>query len=219
MHGKCMQSTFAHRHSSAHSFDSPNTTGFLSMQTECKLVMEFIQDDDHILSRRPQLIQLISIRFIFRKVIRLDFDRAANLFIVNDVLVTSKADKQGYKGAVILTSSALYLYDLDVNNIRKAFSCNEIILRQDKDGPHVISIEKLECAAQVGYGMPDTCYDDVNQLEFSTRVRISNDCFPIRLQMSPRFATLLISEFRFQKYIGDERLSSELETLIRNPIY
>ncbi len=132
------------------------------------------------------------------------------MFIIKDVYVTSPYDKHGYKGSVILTSSALYLYDNAVNNIRKAFSCNEISLRLSKDGPHTIYIDQLENMSRTGYGLnvnEDTFISEKRGLK-DTASSISSIC----LQIDPRLAVLLLSQFNFQKNMAEERLVDEIGT-------
>ena len=157
--------------------------------------------------------------FSYRKVIRLEFAEYDELFITNDVHISSISDRQGYSGAVILTPSALYLYDIQINNIRMAISCNEINMRQGKDGPHAVYIEKLGKQQAIGYGYSDLSNMSIGEQERQVSHDSSRDSstsqssfsYPICLQMSPKFAGLLLSQFAFQKRIAEDQIADEIE--------
>ena len=159
---------------------------------------------------------------VYRKVLRVEFEEYSSLFVITDVHVSSESDRRGYHGTVLLTPSALYLYDQELSDIRMAFACNEIDLRLDQDTPHLICIEKRDIQKSASY-----CYSNLTDVDGRTKEN-SNDSskdspnprssptsfnFPFLIQMNPRYASLILSQFQYQKDLIEEKMSSELEVL------
>ena len=90
---------------------------------------------------------------------------------------------------------------------------------QGKDGPHAVYIEKLGKQQAIGYGYNDLSNTSIGELEGKVSHDSSRDSstsqssfsYPIFLQMSPKFAGLLLSQFAFQKRIAEEQIADELE--------
>ena len=154
--------------------------------------------------------------FSTRKVIRVEFEEYANLFVITDVNIRFASEQNGYDGAIILTPSALYLYEL--NNIRMAFACNEVTLRVDQSTTYQIHLEKICKHRKREYcfdQMTDIKADDVQYNRESDRDSIISQSptvdisDPIVLQMHPTYVKLLLSQFCHQKDLSDERVTDQ----------
>ena len=92
-------------------------------------------------------------------------------------------------------------------------------MRQGKDGPHTVYVEKLGKQQAIGYGYSDLSNMGIDELERQVSHDSSRDSstsqssfsYPIFLQMSPKFAGLLLSQFAFQKRIAEEQIADEIE--------
>ena len=138
--------------------------------------------------------------------------------MITDVNINFASDQSGYEGAVILTPSAFYLYDRDLNNIRMAFACNEITLRLDEGTPYLIYLEKGDRHREAGYcasQMPEVkadesqCNRETSNNSVSPRNAIIDASYPISLQMHPTYAKLLFSQFFYQKDLSEENVNKE----------
>ena len=148
----------------------------------------------------------------------MEFEEYANLFVITDVNISFASDQDGYYGAVILTPSAFYLYDRDLNNIRMAFACSEICLRLEEVTPFLVFVEKVGVDRRIGYclsQMPNINSDDLQAnrdspepLNFQpTPIDIS---YPISLKMHPTQAKLLLSQFCHHKDLSEEEINKEV---------
>lgn len=160
--------------------------------------------------------------FSSRKVIRVEFEEYTDLFVITDVHISFASDQSEYDGAVILTRSAFYLYDVCSNNIRMAFACNEINLRLDEDAPYMIYLEKRDKQCEDTY-----CFDQIgvkNDDSEGSRGSSRNDSsashsintdsgYPVSLQMHPRYTALLLSEFTHQRDLIEERIDEAMAEL------
>ena len=161
---------------------------------------------------------LISLFLSTRKVIRVEFEEYANLFVITDVNISFGSDQNGYDGAVILTTSAFYLYDMNLNNIRMAFACNDINLKLDQSTPYLIYLEKDDRHRETGYcvsQMPEVKADDsqcnreTSKSSANSQSTLIDVSYPITLQMHPTYAKLLLSQFSYQKDLSEEKISKE----------
>lgn len=92
-------------------------------------------------------------------------------------------------------------------------------MRLGKDGPHVVYVEKLGKQQTIGYGYSDLSNMSIDELERQvshdsrrdSSTSQSSFSYPIFLQMSPKFAGLLLSQFAYQKCIAEEQIADEIE--------
>ena len=138
--------------------------------------------------------------------------------MITDVNLSFASDQGGYYGAVILTPSAFYLYDRDLNNIRMAFACSEICLRLEEGTPFQVFVEKVGMNRGIGYclnQMPSMNSDDLQTNRDSpeplnflpTTIDVS---YPISLKMHPTQAKLLLSQFCHHKDLSEEEINKEI---------
>ena len=147
-------------------------------------------------------------------------------------------DKETYEGSLILTPTSLYLYQRCTNNIRQAFSNSDINLRQDEGQPQIVYVDKQKSKmSEERLGIPVTTEGQANLQQFfesfqrtpltPVTINSSNGMVnviqaaksqSIAIHINPTFASLLVSQFSYNKCIVDEKMTAELDLLEITPV-
>lgn len=103
-----------------------------------------------------------------------------------------------------------------------AFACNEINLRLEEDGHYIVYLEKRDKKHDDGY-----CYnqiENINNGSLQSSRESSKDSSSshttvdsnnaISMEMHPRYSSLLLSQFSYQRDLIEEKLNEEVLELV-----